>query len=58
MGTILPIFLVCVLPMIWTALVFALGRWSVKYGVYRRDLPGPTPAYDSPYRDFYQQESR
>ena len=56
MDTIFPFFIICILPLIWTAAVFALGRWSVRYRVTIRDR-GETP-YHPPapqaQQDYYR----
>lgn len=54
METIFPIFVVCIVPMVWTGLVFLLGRWSASHivSIQRRANGGPT-ANPSPY---YQHE--
>jgi len=58
METIIPVFVVCIMPMILLAGAFVLGRWSVKYDVRveRRGTPynqQQAPANNA-YKDFYE----
>lgn len=60
MESILPIFVACIMPLLWTALVFVAG-----YIAGRRNLKPRAPWYaaqhaagagNSPYSNYYQEE--
>ena len=61
MESIFPFFVVCILPLIWTALVFMLGRWSARH-VIRIERRGPQPgpaqqaAPNAAYNEYYTEE--
>lgn len=56
MDSIFPFIVICLLPLVWTALVFAAGRWSVRYRISVQAQPTPyqqTSPDGSGYSDHY-----
>jgi hypothetical protein len=51
---ILPLLFCLVIPILWTAAVFAIGRWSAGHtiSIQRR---GELPAKSSPYYDKFEE---
>lgn len=52
MDSVFPFMLVCLLPLVWTALVFAAGRWSVRYRISVQAQGSP---YSEPDRNGYSE---
>lgn len=50
MQNLLPVLLCLIVPIIWTVIVFAVGRWSANHQISitsRGEAAGPSPFYDN-----------
>lgn len=50
MQNLLPVLLCLVVPIIWTIIIFAAGRWSASHTISitrRGETVGPSPFYDN-----------
>lgn len=50
MESIFPFFMVCVVPLVWTALVFMLGRWSARHRIIIEPNGKHNQPSSAPYR--------
>lgn len=54
MNSIFPFVVICLLPLLWTALVFAAGRWSVRYRISVQQQQAPYQPAGRGYSDHYE----
>ena len=57
MDSIFPFVVICILPLIWTGLSFAAGRWSMRYriSVQPHQTPyQPDQNHQGGYSDAYE----
>jgi len=53
MDSVFPFFMICVLPLIWTAAVFMFGRWSASYRI-RMEPRNGSPYREAPQGEYYK----
>lgn len=43
MDSVFPFFMICIVPLLWSALMFMIGRWSVRYRLRIEPQQGQSP---------------